>query len=277
MPMPSTETRPLSDLFRFDGRAVLVTGAARGIGRGIALRFAEAGARVVIADMDEHAGAETARACEEAGGARHDVARFVRADLSQVEDARAAVRATIEAFGRIDVAINNAGIFPPTPALDIEEAAWDRVLDVNLKSAFFVAQEAARAMTQARRGGAIVNVASIDAFHPSGNLAHYDASKAGMVMMTSSLARELTPLGVRVNGVAPGGVTTPGVQEMQSRFASAMGVSAEQMMAGYVQKIPAGRMGVPDDIATAVLFLASDAASYVTGQTLIVDGGLLLV
>jgi 2-dehydro-3-deoxy-D-gluconate 5-dehydrogenase len=276
MALPTTDARPLSDLFRFAGRAVLVTGGAKGIGRGIALRFAEAGAQVMISDLDEAAGTEAARACEQKGAPR---ARFFRADVSKVAEARAAVGATVDAFGRIDVAVNNAGIFPIAPALEIDEAGWDQVLDVNLKGAFFVCQEAARAMLRKEAGdasGAIINIASIDAFHPSGNLVHYDASKGAMVMMTKSLAKELTPLGVRVNCVAPGAITTPGAQTAMKTFATALGVTAEQMTAGYAQKIPSGRMGIPDDIATATLFLASDASIYVTGQTLIVDGGLLL-
>lgn len=276
MPLPLTDSRSLTDLIRFPGKAVLVTGGAKGIGRGIALRFAEAGANVMIADFDEAAGVDAARACEQKGEAHKVGARFVRIDLAKVEDARSAVKATVNAFGRIDVAVNNAGVFPPQGALDIHEALWDRVVDVNLKGAFFVAQEAARFMVQAKSPGTIVNIASIDAFYPSGNLVHYDASKGGMVMMTKSLAKELTPLGIRVNAVAPGAITTPGADAVMDSFAKASGLTGEQMKAGYNQKIPAKRMGLPDDIALATLFLASDLATYVTGQTLVVDGGLLL-
>lgn len=276
MALPLTDTRTLTDLIRFAGKSVLVTGGAKGIGRGIALRFAEAGAHVMIADVDEAAGTDTARACEQKGTAAGAKARFVRADLAKVDDARGAVKATVDAFGRIDVAVNNAGIFPPKGALDIDEALWDRVLDVNLKGAFFLAQEAARAMTRAKSPGAIVNIASIDAFQPSGNLTHYDASKGAMVMMTKSLAMELAPLGIRVNAVAPGSITTPGANDVMGSFAGLVGLTADQMRAGYIQKIPGGRMGSPDDIALTTLFLASDLAAYIVGQTLIVDGGLLL-
>lgn len=278
MPLPTTSSRPLVDLFRFDNKAVLVTGGAKGIGLGIARRFAEAGASVMIADMDEAAGIAAVTACAAAAhGSAGGSATFVRVDFAQgAAEAKKAVKATVDAFGALDVAVNNAGIFPPTPVLAIDEALWDKVLDVNLKAAFFVAQEAARAMVGAKRGGSIVNIASIDAFHPSGDLVHYDASKGGMVMMTRSMAKELTPLGIRVNGVAPGGVTTPGADLVMETFAQAAGTTAEQMNAGYARKIPGGRMGVPDDIATTTLFLASDAAIYVTGQSLVVDGGLLL-
>lgn len=267
-PFPTTSGRPLSELFRFNQRAVLVTGGAKGIGLGIAKRFAEAGASVMIADVDDAAGIRAAQACG---------SKVVCVDLARdVSEARRAVHATVEAFGRIDVVVNNAGIFPPRGVLEIDEALWDMVHTVNLKAAFFIAQEAAKHMLGAGRGGSVVHIASIDAFHPSGNLTHYDASKGGMVMMTRSMAKELAPRGVRVNGVAPGGVTTPGTDAIMGAFAALAGTTAEAMNASYVQKIPGGRMGVPDDIATATLFLASDAASYVTGQTIIVDGGLLL-
>ena len=267
-PLPTTSSRPLPELFRFDHKAVLVTGGAKGIGLGIAKRFAEAGGSVMIADMDEVAGSAAAQAC---GG------RLVCVDLTRgAGEARRAVHATVEAFGRIDVAVNNAGIFPPRGVLEIDEALWDMVHTVNLKAAFFIAQEAARQMLGAAHGGSIVHIASIDAFHPSGNLTHYDASKGGMVMMTRSMAKELAPRGVRVNGVAPGGVATPGADAIVGAFASLAGTTAEAMNATYVRKIPGGRMGVPDDVATAALFLASDAAAYITGQTLVVDGGLLL-
>jgi 2-deoxy-D-gluconate 3-dehydrogenase len=270
MAMPTTEYRPLPDVFSLQGKTALVTGGAKGIGLGIARRFAEAGARVMIADVDEVDGTAAAAA---AGS----TSRFVRVDfrLGKSEALRA-VQATIEAFGGVDVVVNNAGIFPPVPVLQIDEALWDQVMGINLKAAFFVAQEAARDMVKRHRSGAIVNIASVDAFHPSGNLVHYDTSKGGLVMMTKAMAKELTPLGIRVNAVAPGGVTTPGTEAISSQFARMAGLSVEQMNTGFAQKLPAGRMGNPDDVATATVFLASDAALYVTGQTLVVDGGLLL-
>jgi 2-dehydro-3-deoxy-D-gluconate 5-dehydrogenase len=278
----STEQRPLLDLFQLNGKSALVTGGAKGIGRGIALRLAEAGADVSIVDVDEAAAVVTVADIHKRGRK----ARFVRADLTSASDAKAAVKATWDAFGRLDIVVNNAGIFPMVPALQLDEATWDRTIDVNLKGAFFIAQAAAAYMTGAVGGnaksgvpgGAIVNIASIDAFHPSGNLAHYDASKGALVMMTRSLAVEWAKSNVRVNGVAPGGIRTPGADASMAAIAKAMGAAnADGFVKGFEQRVPLGRMGVPDDIALAALFLASDASSYITGQTLIVDGGVLLV
>lgn len=267
--IPTTDTRSLADVLSLAGRVALVTGGAKGIGRGIALRLADAGADVMIVDVDGDAGAETVAAVS----GRGRKARLVRADLARVDEAQQAVAATVSAFGRIDVVVNNAGIFPSMPAIDLDEATWDRVIDVNLKGAFFVAQAAARAMPN---GGSIVNIASIDAYHPSGNLAHYDASKGAMIMLTRSLALEWAKQNIRVNGVAPGGVKTPGADAIMKTFAKALGTDASSFVQSFAQRVPLGRMGVPDDIALAALFLACDASCYVTGQTLVVDGGVLL-
>lgn len=267
--MITTEGRSLDNVFSLDGRVAFVTGGAQGIGRGVALRLAEAGADVAIADVDEGAAADTLAALARLGGK----ARFFHADLASATQARDAVGATVSIFGRIDVVVNNAGIFPMTPALELDEATWDRVLDINLKGAFFVAQAAARAMPQ---GGSIVNVASIDAFRPTGNLAHYDASKGALVMLTKSLASEWAKRNVRVNCVAPGGVTTPGATQTMKTMSKSLGADVSKLVEGFAQRVPLGRMGTPDDIALATLFLASDASSYVTGETIIVDGGVLL-
>lgn len=270
--IPTTEARSLTDIFSLNGRVALVTGGAKGIGKGIARRLAEAGADVAIVDVDEAAAIAAVKEIQALGRK----SRFVPADLTRAEDAKNAVKATVSAFARIDVIVNNAGVFPMKAALDLDETTWDRTLDINLKGAFFVAQAAAQAMKDAGRGGSIVNIASIDAFHPSGNLTHYDASKGGMVMLTKSLAVEWAKLNIRVNGVAPGGIKTPGVDEVMGKMAKAMGADVNAALAGFAQRVPLGRMGVPDDIALATLFLASDASFYVTGETLVVDGGVLL-
>ena len=244
---------------RLAGRAVVVTGSTRGIGRAIALACAREGAAVVVNGRDEAAGravlAEIA-----AIGAR---AAWHAADLGRVAEARRLVRAALDAFGRIDVLVNNAGIFERRPALEMEEREWDQVLDVNLKGAFFCAQAAARAMQERGDGGAIVNVASDAAWSGGINpCAHYAASKAGLVSITRSLARELAPHRIRVNAVAPGLITTD------------MGGTAGSTLPGL--HIPLGREGTPDEVAACVVFLASDEASYVTGANLNLSGGLFL-
>jgi 2-dehydro-3-deoxy-D-gluconate 5-dehydrogenase len=257
-------TTTIGQLFDLHGKAAIVMGGAMGIGAAIAERLAEAGAAVLIADVNEEEARRTAARIGETG------ARAVafRADMSQVGDIRAMVAAAVERFGRLDVLVNNAGIFPFTPALEMTEEQWDRVLDVNLKGAFFAAQAAARAMTA---GGRIVNIASIDGLHPTGYLAHYDASKGGLVMLTRSLALELGPRGIAVNAIAPGSINTPG-----AATTAALSGNSAIAMEGFLKRIPLGRVGEPDEIAKVALFLASGAADYITGELIVVDGGYLL-
>jgi NAD(P)-dependent dehydrogenase (short-subunit alcohol dehydrogenase family) len=242
---------------RLRGKATAVTGATRGIGRAIALAFAREGADVLVTGRDAAAGRAVCAEIEALG--RRAV--WHAADLGRVSEARGVVAAAVAAFGRLDVLVNNAGVFERKPALELEEPEWDRLLDVNLKGAFFCAQAAARVM--AGRGGVILNVASDAAW--SGGLnpcAHYAASKAGMVSITRSLAKELAPQGVRVNALAPGLITTD------------MGGTAGATLPGLT--IPLGREGTPDEVAACAVFLASDEASYVTGANLNLSGGLFL-
>lgn len=260
-------TRTIAQLFDLTSKGAIVTGAAMGIGQAIALRLAEAGAGVVVADINLEAAIETAEQIKAKGGQ----AIAIKADAGSVADAKKVVQAAMDNFGRLDILVNNAGIFPFSLALTLSEELWDKVIDVNLKGVVFYAQAAARKMIETEQAGKIVNIASIDALHPSGNLVHYDASKGGVVMATKSLALEFSQYKIAVNAIAPGGITTPGA-------AAGTGGAAvtSEMMQRFMARIPMGRMGAPDDIAGAVLFLVSEAASYITGTLLVVDGGYLL-
>lgn len=269
-------------LLDLTGQVAVVTGGALGIGQAITLRLAEAGAAVMIGDLNEEAARQTAELVAERGGK----AAVARADMSQVAEIEALMAQAESRFGRLDLLVNNAGVFPFAPALSLTEAQWDRVLAINLKGAFFAAQAAAKRMIGAGHGGRIVNIASIDALRPTGALAHYDASKGGMVMLTKALALEFAGRHITVNAIAPGAVNTPGAaaagaaaQAAMQAAAQAAGQSAGQSateVEAFTMRIPLGRSGEPDEIATVALFLLSPAASYMTGSLLVVDGGYLL-
>ena len=242
---------------RLSGKIAIVTGATRGIGRACALALAREGADVLVAGRDTDAGAGVCAEITALG--RH--ARFHAAELSQASAARGVVEAALAEYGTLDVLVNNAGIFERAPVLDLDEDGWDRVMNVNLRGAFFCAQAAARAMLG--RGGAIVNVASDAAWSGGINpCAHYAASKAGLVSITRSMAKELAGHGIRVNALAPGMIDTD------------MGGEAGAALGGL--QIPLGRYGTPDEVAAAVAFLASSEASYITGAVLNMSGGLFL-
>lgn len=262
----------LSQLFDLSEQGALVTGGALGIGQAIAFRLAEAGAGVLIADIDLAAAQETASQIEARGGR----ARAVRADVCRAEQVDEAVHAALAAFGRLDIVVNNAGIFPLQPVLDVTEETWDRVLDINLKGAFLVAKAAAQQMVQAGRGGRIINLASVDALHPNGMATPYNTSKGGTLMLTKGLAVELAPHAIRVNAVAPGGITTPGSDAARAHVSGALRVPDAAILQGWIQRVPLRRMGEPDDVAKVVLFLASRAADFITGECIVVDGGYLL-
>lgn len=253
--------------FGLKGRNALITGAAMGIGYGIAERFVEAGANVMIADVSPTVEAAAARLN---GG----MAKSVVLDVSDDEAAAAAVQKFVDEFGTIDILVNNAGIYPTSPVLEMTPEFFDRVIDVNLRGLVFMSKAAAMQMVKQGKGGKIVNVASIDSVHPSmPGLAAYDASKGGVLMFTKNFALEVAPHNITVNAIAPGGITTEGASRpMQGLTAEQM----EMMTKEFVRQVPLGRFGAPDDIAKVAVFLASPAADYMTGALVVVDGGRLL-
>jgi 2-deoxy-D-gluconate 3-dehydrogenase len=259
---PSTDTA-LAELIDLSGRTAIVTGGAMGIGLGIVRRLHEAGANLVIADVDRH---DAELLADELSRARPGSAVAVHADVSDEADAESMVRTAVDAYGGLDILVNDAGIFPMVPLAEIHAETFRRVIEVNLVGVFLATKAASEQMKAQGRGGRILNITSIDALHPSMvGLAHYDASKHGVWGFTKNVALELAPHGISVNAIAPGGVRTPGVGEMD-----------QSTLEAFEQAIPMRRMGVPDDIARAALFLCSDLSSYVTGAQLVVDGGRLL-
>ena len=264
--------KPLQDAISLSGKAAIVTGGAKGIGKGIAYRLAEAGAKVLIADMDE----ATAQATASELAAKGWTAVAISADVSNEDEVRAMISACQQHFGSLDILVNNAGIYPPAPVAQMTQQDFEKVMHVNLRSVFLTTKYAAEVM-KPRGGGKIINITSIDALHPSMvGLAHYDASKHGVWGFTKNSALELAPHKSWVNAIAPGGIQTPGVEAMQSQMKTPAGVDPKQAVEAFMAKIPMHRMGEPDEIGKVALFLASDLSSYMTGEQVVVDGGALL-
>jgi NAD(P)-dependent dehydrogenase (short-subunit alcohol dehydrogenase family) len=247
---------------RLAGKVALVTGAQQGIGEAIALAFGREGASVVVNYLDDQPAAEAIVKRIHASGGR---ATAVSGSVAHVGDVRTLVEAG-NVFGGIDILVNNAGIFPRVEFLHMTEAQWDEVLNVNLKGTFFCTQTVVRQLVQRGQPGAIVNLASSAAFRSSPRGVHYVSSKAGIVGFTRATALELAPYRIRVNAIAPGTTDTA-----QPRY----GMSEEELQA-VGRQVPLGRMAIPQDIAHITVFLASEEASHITGQTIHVNGGAYL-
>jgi 3alpha(or 20beta)-hydroxysteroid dehydrogenase len=236
---------------RLDGKVALITGGARGMGKSHARLFVAEGASVVIGDVLDDKGRAVAEGL--------DRCRYVHHDVTSEDDWAASVAATLDAFGRLDVLVNNAGILRHGPVAEMAPDEFRRVIDVNLVGTWLGIRQAVAPMTAAG-GGSIVNISSIEGFAGAAGLSAYSASKFGVRGLTRSAAQELGPVGIRVNSVHPGGIDTPMIA----------GTGGD---APYYKRLPVARMGTSDEVANAVLFLASDEASYITGAELAVDGG----
>ncbi|WUR14591.1 SDR family oxidoreductase [[Empedobacter] haloabium] len=241
---------------RLTNKTAIVTGASRGIGLACAQRLSAEGARVMLADIRP----EGAQAAEALG----DGARFFQADVGMKADVDALVAATLEAFGRIDILVNNAGVTHAADFLDLTEEDFDRVLRINLKSMFLCGQAAARVMVK-QQSGSIINMSSVNAELAIPNQVPYVVSKGGINQLTKVMALNLAPHGIRVNGIGPGTILTELAREAV--------LSSAQARHTILSRTPLGRCGEPEEVASIAAFLASDDASYMTGQTLYVDGG----
>jgi NAD(P)-dependent dehydrogenase (short-subunit alcohol dehydrogenase family) len=242
------------------GKTAIITGSRRGIGRSIALRLAEAGANIVVCDLDEQ---ECKRVVDEAKVHAVD-GLALRTDVTKIEEVRKLIEKTLDRFGKIDILVNNSGTITLRPFLELTEEELDRHLDVNFKGTFYCSQLAAREMIK-QQGGKIINIASIAGEIPLRNHSAYAVSKAGVIMLTRSIARELAPYRINVNCVSPGGIETPMTEDLYKDA---------RTLERVLNIIPRHEIGKPRHIAEAVLFLASDASDYITGATLRVDGGL---
>ncbi|HYO71676.1 MAG TPA: 3-oxoacyl-[acyl-carrier-protein] reductase [Archangium sp.] len=245
----------------FKDKVVLVTGGSRGIGRSIALGFAKQGATVVFSYAGNEAAAQETLGLIQASGAKGEALRF---DVSDSTACATAVEGVLKTHGRLDVLVNNAGVAVDGLVMRVKDEDWDKQLDTNLKGAFALIRAVSRPMMK-QKGGAIINLTSVVGEMGNGGQVAYSASKAGLIGLTKSVARELASRNIRVNAVSPGFIGT----DMTSHLG---GETREKMEAA----IPLGRLGSPEDVANAVLFLASDAAAYITGEVLKVNGGMYM-
>jgi glucose 1-dehydrogenase len=261
------------ELMNLEGKVALVTGSSQGIGQGIVLRLAQAGANVVINYRSHPEGAEETLEKVNAIGGKCYMAQCsqsqgftVKADLGSSTEVRELIHESVQHFGKLDILVNNAGIEKHAPFWEVTEADYDAVLDVNLKGVFFATQAFVQHLIETRRSGKIINISSVHEDLPFPNFTAYCVSKGGMKMLTRNLAIELGPLGITINNVAPGAIETP----INTKL-----LNDPQKLNALLGNIPLGRLGQPQDIASLVTFLSSSDADYITGATFFVDGGLL--
>jgi D-sorbitol dehydrogenase (acceptor) len=254
---------------KLQNKVAIVTGGAQGIGRAIGLRFAQEGAAVVVADLQEQAANTVATEIHSLDGKAIPVA----VDVRRQEDVQALVDAAVEAFGGVDILVNNAGVGKIIPFFETTEADWDRMFDVNCKGLLWASQAVAKQMISQGRGGKIINLASQAGRRGEALVLAYCASKACVISMTQSMALALAPHKINVNALAPGIVDTPFWDEVDKQFANLLNMEVGEPKRTFSAQIPLGRIEQPEDVAGAAVFLASSDADYITQQCLNVDGG----
>jgi 3-oxoacyl-[acyl-carrier protein] reductase len=245
---------------RLKDKVAIVTGSARGIGKAIALQLAEEGCTVIISDLDETGAGAVAKTIGNRGGR----AEAVKSDISNSADVDSLIEKTLNKFNQIDILVNNAGITRDTLLMRMKEEDWDTVMRVNLKGAFLCSKRVIRPMMR-KGSGKIINIASIVGLIGNAGQANYAASKAGLIGLTKSMAKEVAAKNIQVNAIAPGYIET----EMTANL-------PEEIRQGYLNNIPAGRAGTPEEIGHMVAFLASQDSNYITGQVITIDGGLVI-
>jgi len=269
----SNEKKKLHSLIQLNGKCAIVTGGAQGIGEAISLRFAEAGAAVMIVDINEEKSKKVVEKIVSLGGK----ASFVHANITKLEDIQLAIQKTIQTFNRIDILVNNAGIYPFSLFLDVTPEEWQKVQDLNVTAVFHFTQGVAKWMIDNGVRGSIINLSSVAGLKPAQGLSSYCVSKAGLKMLTKVVALELSPQ-IRVNSIHPGVILTDELMLATQKVVATDSKegSVNELLKGLVDKIPLGRTGTPDDIARMALFLASDLSEWMTGTKIICDGGSLL-
>jgi len=263
---PIMQTTKLSELIRLDGKIAIVTGGAQGIGEAISLRLAESGASVMIIDLNLEKSQRLVQKILLLGG----TASCLQVDVTKLEDIQFAIKKTLKLFGKIDILINNAGIYPPMGILETTAEVWNKVLETNVSGLFYFSQETAKWMKENNHSGTIINISSVAGEKPEKTMIHYNTSKAAVDMITKCMALDLAPFNIRVNAVAPGIIWTEGVEALT------LGVPRETAIKHLSEKVPVKRTGHPEDVARGVIFLSSELSSYMTGTVIVIDGGFLL-